>query len=201
VPIEEPRPPAGFQVLLGALTLGRPEPVEAWDPVKPGPEVPFLIPALLKLPAMQAVIARVDLPNGDVAWPVSYWSTEELDPKTLHQPWLRDMWWFDLGDGKAGWSIATDPWDFELVKWAAAGKLGWVDLTSPEPTLVRKDLEFLEKLPGERRPQLYADGERSFLELPNGARAVPFGEPDDGPPAKLTPEEEAALDWEDEAPK
>jgi hypothetical protein len=199
-PVEEPRAPAAFKVLLGALTLGRAAPVEAKEPVKPGPEVPFVVPALLDLPGMQAVIAKVPLPSGDVAWPVSYWSEQEIDPKRLHQPWLRDMWWFPGPSGDAAWSIANDRWDFELVKWARSGKLSWVDLAAADPPLVREGLEFLERLPGERRPQLLAEGERELLELPDGTPVIPFGEPDDAPAKPLTPEEEAILESDEDFP-
>lgn len=196
--IEEPRAPATFQVLLGALTLGRTAPVEVKNPVKPGPDVPFVVPALLSLPGMQAVIGRVEMPTGDVAWPISYFSLEKIDPKDLHQPWCRDMYWFVGDSGQSAWSIANDPWDFDLAKWAAAGKLGWVDLAAPKPTVVSEKLEFLYDLAGDRKPQLLSEGERDLLELPTGAPVVPFGEPGDPVPPPLTPEEVQLLEGDDD---
>lgn len=199
VELEEPRAGSEFQVLLGAVTLNRPAPTEVrGDVVRPGPDVPFVVPALLELPGMQAVIGRVEMETGDVAWPVSYWSDREIPPQMLHQPWCREMWWFpDPVSGKSAWSIANDLWDFDLAPWVERGQLSWVDLTADEPTPRREGLEFLYELPGQRRPQLLADGRRDFLEPPNGERVVPFGEPDDGEVPKLSPEDEAELEGDD----
>lgn len=195
---EEPRAPAAFRLLQGAFTLGRPAPSEALDPVKPGPEVPFVIPALLGLPGMRAVVGRIELPGGDVAWPVTYWSEEEIEPIDLHQPWLRDTYWFTDGNGESAWSIANDVWDFDLRKWVDAGQLSWADLALEKPALA-DPAPLLAPLPGERRPQLLASGERSFLPLPDGSRPVPFGEaPDPEKPPKLTPEEAKALEGDDD---
>lgn len=198
VRIEEPRAPAAFQVLLGALTLGRAAPSEVKNAVKPGPDVPFVVPALLALPGMQAVVAKVQMATGDVAWPISYWSEEKIAPKDLHQPWCRDAYWFPTDSGGAGWSIANDPWDFDLAKWVAAGKLAWVDLAAAEPKVVRESLDFLYSLPGDRKPQLLAEGERNLLELPDGAPVSPFGEADDPKIPPISPEEEKLLEGDDD---
>ena len=198
--VEEPRAPAAFQVLLGAWKLGRPAPTEVKNVVKPGPDVPFVVPALFTLPGMQAVIARVELPTGDVAWPISYWSEEKIDQKNLHQPWCREMFWFPTESGAAGWSIANFPWDFDLAKWVAVGKLAWVDLKEAAPKVVRENLSFLYDLPGDRAPQLLAEGERNLLELPDGVPVNPFGEADDAEVAPLTPEEEKLLERDDDFP-
>ncbi len=196
VQLAEPRPPGAFQTILGAVKLNRDAPTEVGtDAVRPGPEVPFVIPTLMELPGMQAVIGRIEMETGDTAYPVSYWSEAEIPPNMLHQPWCREMWWFeDPETGKSAWSIANDVWDFDLAPWVAQGKLSWVDLDSDTPIARRDDLDFLFSLPGEKKPQLFAEGEREFLELPNGEPVVPFGEPDDGEIPPLTPEEEALLD-------
>jgi hypothetical protein len=147
---------------------------------------------------MRAVVGRIELPSGDVAWPISYWSEEEIDPLDLHQPWLRDMYWFTDDAGSSAWSIANDVWDFDLKKWVDAGQLFRVDLEAVPPALA-DPAPLLVDLAGERRPQLMASGERDFLPLPDGSRVVPFGEPRDGaaPPA-LTPEEAKALEGDDD---
>lgn len=196
--VEEPRAPAALQLLLGALTLGKREPAEALDPVKPGPEVPFVIPSLLALPGMRAVVGRIELPTGDIAWPISYWSGEEIDPIDLHQPWLRDVHWFTDENGDSAWTIANDVWDFDLAKWVRSGQLLWADLSGDTPRIA-DPAPLLADLPGERRPQLLAAGSRSFLPLPDGNRVVPFGEPPDPEkPPKLTPEEAKALEGDDD---
>ena len=198
IAVEEPRAPAAFQLLMGAYTLGRPEPSEARNPVKPGPDVPCVIPALLALPGMRAVVGRVPLPSGDVAWPISYWSTEEIHPVDLHQPWLRDTYWFTDDAGKSGWSIANDVWDFDLKKWVDAGQLFWADLEAEVPVIAADPAPLLAERSGTRQPQLLADGRRQFLPLPDGARVVPFGEADDPETTRLTPAELAALEGDDD---
>jgi len=200
IAIEEPRPPAAFRVLLGALTLGRPAPAEARNAVKPGPDVPFVVPALLALPGMKAVVGRIELPTGDVAWPISYWSEQEIDPKDLHQPWLRDTYWFTDDAGNSGWSIANDPWDFDLGKWVSSGQLLWADLDASPPRIA-DPAPLLEPRAGERRPQLLAGGDRQYLPLPDGSRVVPFGEPDDAKVPPLTPEEAKALEGDRDFPE
>ncbi len=199
VELEEPRAGSEFQVLLGAVTLNRPAPTEVGgDAVRPGPDVPFVVPALMELPGMQAVISRIEMPTGDVAWPISYWSDREIPPNLLHQPWCREMWWFqDPESGKSAWSIANDVWDFDLKPWVERGKLAWADVTADEPALSRDLAEAVFSLEGQRRPQAFADGEREFLEPPDGERVVPFGEPDDGEVKPLSPEDEAELEGDD----
>ena len=198
VEIQEPRPPQGFQVLLGALTLKRPAPAEAVKPVMPGPDVPFVVPALMALPGMQVVVSRVELPSGDIAWPISYWSPEEIPPQKLHQPWCRNTFWFTLPSGQVGWSIANHPWDFDLRKWAQAGKLAWADVATVPPAVRRDDLEFLYDMPGDRRPQLFQQGRRILLPLPDGTTVIPFGEPEEGEPPPLTPEEDKLLESDED---
>ncbi len=179
--VEEPAACEHYKVHLGALSTRGREPAEVFDAVKPGPEVPFVVPALLSdLPGMVAVVAEMRLETGDVAWPVAYFTdSPEVKPWNLHQPWLRDDFWFTLPSGEVGWSSANEPWDFELAPYAAAGKLRWTDLAAAMPVVhaetAGRRCPFVG-LPGDRRPQILARGRRSFLPLPDGAPDCPFGE-------------------------
>jgi hypothetical protein len=182
--IAEPRGPETFQVLLGALGLRREKPTETRDAVKPGPEVPFVVPALLGLPGMVAVVGELTLETGDKAYPVAYFSEAEIAPQQLHQPWLRDEFWFTDAEGNESWSMATDVWDFELAPYLESGQLRWVLLDEPTPRVRRLGVQGdgpypFADLPGERLPQIYVDGERDFLGLPDGRPAAPFGDPED----------------------
>jgi len=172
--IDEPDPPAHFRVLLGALSLGGRTPAETVDEVIPGPDVPFVVPQLLDLPEMRAVIMRLELETGDVAYPISYWSTEAIPGELLHQPWLRQELWIDH-DGGAGWMISTEPWDFELSPWIEREKLYWFEPGSARPfgRADERPCPFLG-LPGDRRPQSLAGGERALLDLPDGEMIEPF---------------------------
>ncbi len=176
VRIEEPSPPPTFRLLLGALALHGREPTEARDPVLAGPEVPFVVPRLLELPEMVAVVSQLPLETGDTAYPVAYFSTEEIPPQALHQPWLRQELWFKMPDGKSAWLIANDPWDFELQPWIDAGKLRWV---APGDQAMRVLGAGVGACPyvgleGAREPASLAAGERFPLPLPDGVPVNPF---------------------------
>jgi hypothetical protein len=182
---EEPRACEHFRVLLGAVKLSRPAPREARDVVKPGPDVPFVVPALFEHPGMIAVIATLELRTGDLAYPIAYFSAEEVPPPGLHQPWCRDELWFTDEEGKDLWIVANDTWDFDLGAYVADGRVRWADLASTPPRVLSSSdgASFpYGNLAGERLPQIFTDGERETLALPDGETLVPFGEPDDPPP-------------------
>ncbi len=180
-PIEEPRPPASFKVLLGAVALHGRTPAEATEEVIPGPEVPFVVPRLLSLPGMIAVVSRLDMVTGDVAYPVAYFSDAAVSPRQLHQFWCREEFWFKDDQGKSGWLIATDPWDFDLAPWVASGKLRWLRPGEPERGLVDgssgEACPYVD-LPGDREAQGMEQGQRGLMPPPDGAPSMPFGEGD-----------------------
>jgi hypothetical protein len=179
VKIEEPPAPPTFKVLLGALALNGRTPSEATQEVTPGPEVPFVVPRLLELPGMVAVVARLDLANGDVAYPVGYFSSEEIRPERLHQHWLRQDLWFKTADGGTSWLIQNDPYDYELGPWIEREKLLWIRPGDADAKLVGKgDGEACPYLglDGERLPQSISGGERAFLDAPNGQPFDPYAE-------------------------
>jgi len=194
--IEEPRASAHFLVMLGAVKLERDAPTEASEVVHPGPDVPFVVPALLELPGVVAVMGRVRLETGDLAYPIAYFAEDasKIEPTELHQPWLRDDYWFVNDEGDASWAISNDVWDFELGPWLESGRLRWVDLEAAEPKVLRlgKDAEVcpLVGLPGERMPQTLSDGERDWLDLPSGEVINPF---EGAPEPEPDPEESEAL--------
>jgi len=177
VEIEEPKTPPTFKVLQGALALQGRTPLEARAPVIPGPEVPFVIPRLLELPGMVAVVSRLSLATGDVAYPVAYFSTEAIPHPRLHQFWLEEDYWFETDDGKSGWLIANDLWDFDLAPWVRAGKLRWIEREASALRVVDgrdgPPCPFLN-LPGDRQPQSLGFGKRVLLELPDGSPVNPF---------------------------
>ena len=164
--IEEPRAPETFKVLLGALALGDREPEEATEEVIPGPEVPFVIPSLIGLPGMVAVVSRLEMTSGDVAYPIAYFSPEDIPQEDLHQPWLRQEFWYVDEEGEEGWTICNDVWDFELEPYLESGKLRWIQPGDEDFRLMDResgvDCPYVG-LEGERLPQSLEDGEREFL--------------------------------------
>jgi hypothetical protein len=175
--IDEPDAPPGFQVLLGALALNGRKPVEATDELIPGPEVPFVVPRLLELPNMVAVVTRLELETGDVAYPISYWSTATIDPADLHQPWLRQELWFSSAEGAPSWLISTAPWDFDLAKAISSDQLMWIAPRDPQNAVLGRDSGQAcpyANLAGGKQPQSIVAGERDWLDLPDGVPVEPF---------------------------
>lgn len=179
VEIQEPASPASFKVLLGALDLRGREPGEVRDTVNPGPDVPFVVPRLLELPGMVAVVSRLELATGDLAYPIVYYSEEEISPRFLHQFWLEQDLWFKQEDGSSSWLIANDIWDFDLVPWVESGKLRWIEPGDEDSVVLTgtsgKTCPYVG-LEGDRLPQILAFGERELIELPDGTPINPYEE-------------------------
>jgi hypothetical protein len=176
VSFNEPAPCEHFQVLLGALSLGQRAPAEVRAEVRPGPDVPFVVPALLELPGMIAVVGRTEILTGDIAYPIGYFSDREIAPLRLHQPWCRNMYWFEDEDGNSAWSVANDEFDFDLTPHLEAGRLRWADLDHPEAGVFPKEGEDFpwSGLEGDRERQQLVAGERDLLGLPTGDPLNPF---------------------------
>jgi hypothetical protein len=177
--IQEPAAPPSFKVLLGALALRGRTPSEAGEEVIPGPDVPFVVPRLLALPGMAAVVGEVRLVTGDIAYPVAYFSDQDLPPAALHQPWLRQQLWFLNDEGSESWVVANDLWDFDLEPYIAAGRLFWLREKDGRYELLGADsgerCPYVD-LPGDRQPQMLISGTRELMELPDGEPLDPFAD-------------------------
>lgn len=179
VNVEEPAAAPTFKVLLGALNLNGREPAEAVAEVIPGPEAPFVVPRLLELPGMQAVVSRLALETGDTAHVIAYFSGDDIPTHKLHQHWLRQDLWFPNASGGTSWLTMNDPYDFDLQKWIAAGKLWWIAPADPEMRLVGGAGGAAcpyAGLAGDPHPQILTGGKRGLLEIPNGTKVNPFAE-------------------------
>jgi hypothetical protein len=146
----------------------------------PGPEVPFVVPRLMDLPGMLAVVGKLDMERSGPAYPVAYFSTEDIHPASLHQEWRRTDMWYERG-GREVWSVKNDVWDFDLQPWADDDRLRWVmlDLGDDPPPVHKasdgKACPFVN-LPGERMRQIIFDGGRDLVEPPDGSILNPFEE-------------------------
>ncbi len=177
---DEPGACEHFQVLLGALRLGEDAviPADMLLSSQPGPEVPFVVPRLLELPHMIAVVGELAMKNGGRAYPLAYYSDSTIEPVDLHQPWCRTEHWFPTAEGE-GWTVATDPWDFDLEPYVQSEQLRWVLLDADEspPRVHRASADGpcpFVGLPGERAKQCISGGSRTVLPLPAGEPAWPF---------------------------
>lgn len=166
-----------FRVLLGAVDMNGRQPSETkdGDDVLLGPAVPFVIPDLLELPDMQAVLSRLLLPSGDIAYLIAYYSKDPIHGGLLHQPWARDSYEIIDEEGEyVGWGAANSEWDFDLQPWIDQGKVSWIEPGDSTLTLVNSGVCPYVNLSGERRPQILHQGNRVLGELPDGRPLQPF---------------------------
>ena len=173
---DEPDHCEHFKVILGALDLNGRQPEESIELSLPGPGVPFVVPALLDLPGMVAVIGSIKMETGDIAFPISYFSDQEIKPIKLHQHWLQEFMWFKDEDGNSRWSAKNDKYDFDLLPYVEKGNLKWVDLEKPEEETVlyeKENCPFID-LPGERENQEIGFGEMELMGLPTGDPLNPY---------------------------
>ena len=172
----EPAAPPSFRDLLGALDLRGRESTEATLSVIAGPGVPFVVPQLLGLPDMVAVIHRIELATGAIAYPTGYFSREEIHPASLHQFWTRPDLWFKTESGSS-WTAKNHRWDFELEPWIEKGKVRWIRPGDPEYRVA--GFESGERCPyvgleGVRMQQTLCRGQISVDDPPDGTIPEPF---------------------------
>jgi len=166
-----------FRLVLGAIDFHGREPHEAASNgrVLPGPGAPFVVPRLLEDPAITCVSSSLALPHGDTAYVMAYFSSQVGRPGLAHQSWARETFSGVDEDGNEWWSMATDPWDFDLERWIRAGRLQWIEPDDPTLTLKQAGRCPYLALPGVRAPQCIESGRVVLLPPPDGQPADPFG--------------------------
>ena len=122
-PVQEPPSCPHFCLLTGAVDRHG----LSWTPplfeCHPGPEQPFVIPRILEMPDMAAVITFVPMTCGFTAYPVVYFSAHPPKGRGLTQSWAHKEYCFTLEDGRKGWDIVEDEYDFNLEPWIEQGKI------------------------------------------------------------------------------
>ncbi len=160
---EESPPCTHFCVLRGALNYNGNRPVAGRREVHPGPEVPYVIPRLLEMPGMVAVIGRVEMANGYIAYPIAYFAEKRPPVQELVPDWPRTILTYETQLGERGWKTDEDPWDFDLKPWLQSGKLKWCPPDSGNTTISDEPPEkcpYLD-LPG-RRVRIVVQGNQSW---------------------------------------
>jgi hypothetical protein len=164
-----------FQLLQGAVDLHGRTPTEARDTARPGPAVPFVIGRVLSAEGMSAVISSRNLATGDTAYPILYFSSNPSPYPNLHQSWRSESLPLHNDEGRViGWGTADDPWDFDLRKWADAGKLWWIAPGDGSLTLQKSSPSPFENLPGIRGTQLAVSGQLRVSPAPSGRGGSPY---------------------------
>ncbi len=159
----DPQPCAHFCVLRGALNYSGRRPSAGIKKVHPGPEVPYVIPRLLKIPGMIAVIGRLEMNNGYIAYPIAYFAKKRPPARDLAAEWRNTTgtYWYKNEKGEGEWREETDPWDFNLRPWIERGKVGWCPPDSGNTFISTEPPEkcpYLD-LPGRKKP-IIVEGNR-----------------------------------------
>lgn len=148
-----------FFALTGAVALAE-EVEKAPFLCKPGPGVPYVLPALLEHPDIQAVIR--ELPVGrHRAFAITYFARSFPVGLAVPNEWGTNRAYIASGE-TLGWTSQVEnpeDFDFNLRPWIESGKLHWVALDDPGVHL-RSEVEgcpYLD-LPGERRIQRVENG-------------------------------------------
>jgi hypothetical protein len=177
--------PSSFFMLNGALDLGKIE--KTTFVVKPGPEVPYVIPEILSLPQFKAVISKVKI--GDhTGYPIFYFIEDWEEAVEPMNNWGTNYWSFLDADMQLGYheygvyaeeqepdysdeEIIDDEdeeieytYDFDLAKWVDDGKLLWV---APD------DPAFMLRKGTSGCPYLNLSGSRQFSVLFDGEYVEP----------------------------
>jgi hypothetical protein len=181
---KDPKPQScdHFFVMLGALNLEgfsfKDSALETDNEIQPGPEVPYLIPRILKIPGMKCIIfSRRIIHEKHTAYFMTYFADPPAPQEQGHQSWLRTQFSYIDGQGHSFWNSCNDVWDFKIENWITgpSSKLGWI-----HPDDADMNIQFTQssqcpyiKIPGRRWPLSIKQGEVYELPLPSG---TPFGQ-------------------------
>ena len=169
-------PPEGDPHVLtytGAMRLETwPKGAAGGAELRPGPEVPYVIPRMLGLDGVVCVVSSMAiLPEDAVAYFVTYFAEPRRPAAQAHQLWLRDIFYYIDPQGFSRWNVCNDAWDFDLKPWIERGKLFWTAPGDPASEVMRPrdgPCPYLD-LPGVRAPRSVVAGKVSLLPLPDGA--------------------------------
>lgn len=128
---------AGFIGLAGALRLGSPLEKTPFE-VRPGPEVPYVVPRLLALPGVCAVLSQVQI-GPHAGYAIAYFAEHPEQVPNRVNTWGTDFYEVVDSQGVLTWScdgdIAALDRDFDLKPWMEAGKLLWIQPSDTSMTL------------------------------------------------------------------
>ena len=147
--------------LAGAMRLGSPLEVTPFE-VRPGPEVPYVVPRLLALPGVHAVVSQVSV-GVHTGYVMTYFAEHPEEVPRRVNTWGTDSYEVIRPDGTLAWSQDDDSAfldrDYDLEPWIRAGKLLWI---APGDTSLLLRAETVAcpylALPGSRRDRTIADG-------------------------------------------
>lgn len=147
-----PRCPHYF-CFTGAVALARPLDVLPFG-VSLGPEVPFVVPSILKHPGMRVVISSTPI-GRHTGYPIFYYGDPIIPETAGLNDWGHHLWtYYEDGQprGSRGRLLFDEECDYDLAPWVAQGKVRYV-LPGDETMTLRTGVDgcpYLD-LPGRRR--------------------------------------------------
>lgn len=155
------RPPATFFALVGAVQLTGEIPHTEWL-VKPGPEVPYVMPWILSHPSVMAVVSTLPI-GGHTGYPITYFASPQPDDLTRANTWGANQYTvYGPAGENLGWDAepSREPlYDYDLAPWIESEKLWWI-----EPG----DDAFTLRTGATGCPYVGLDGERSPTRIQEG---------------------------------
>jgi hypothetical protein len=144
--------------------------------IRPGPEVPYVVPRLLLIPSVRCVISSMKLLAGRAtAYFTTYFADPRISAAESYQPWLRQTFYFLDPTGYQRWRSCSDAWDFDIASWLrkTKDKIYWIAPEDKDMIVVTGSAERCPyvNLAGVRVPRLIERNQVFNLPLP-----VPSGE-------------------------
>ena len=171
----EPERSPHFCLLRGAVHYRGLPAMAGSTEISPGPEVPYVLPRLMEIPGMVAVIGRVAMTNGYLAYPITYFAKEPPPADQLSASWGLGTYNWVSEDGSRGYGIDNDIWDFDLQPYVEAGKLFWCPPDSENLSLAPAGEACPYVNLSGRRENIRVQGEKiSALPLPDGDEVSPY---------------------------
>ncbi|NSW89621.1 MAG: hypothetical protein HPY74_02875 [Firmicutes bacterium] len=136
--------------------------------VKPGPEVPFIIPSLLSQDNVRAVISSLKI-GKHTGYPIVYYAVGAEIPEERTNDWGSNYYRIVDDEGIDRFLNSPILWfqyDYDLKPWIMAGKLFWIKPGDYSLTL-RADWEncpYLNLECNKRLPQIIIDGSIEYAE-------------------------------------
>jgi hypothetical protein len=89
-----------------------------------GPDVPYVVPYLIRQPGVVAVIGELAMEPGYTAYPICYFGDPLPPPEKRIAHWGQTQFYYVKTNGEHGWRF-DHQWGFNLRRWLRAGKLRW----------------------------------------------------------------------------
>ncbi len=154
---DEPRSCPHFCVLRGAVNLNGGQPCGGDFTAHIGPEAPYVIPRILEKPGIIAVLSKLEMTPGHIAYLIAYFAERRPPVQELAAHWPRPIFLYNQGAVLHRWRFDREHWDFDLGPWLERGKVRWCKPASRN--------EQLSNDPPDRCPYVNLPGRRECLEL------------------------------------